>query len=269
MIHVLRLDDEIVLGWPGWERSSWACRHAGTRQARSLMDTDCTADAHPRKEDQHGHHPQSATMALAATTLFGIGTGVAAAAEPTTPTQPAAAHSAQAQWSRGFNFHNTSTIPMIFADQSWPTGTPLGTVVPRASPALRSALRRRNDGELLPGSSPQGRLRRDRKIQFTLQIEGVANTNSTWNGEDGMSGFTATTDDRDVYVLDPGGTDITWTAAPTRMPKQDSPPHCTSSATTPSLAACQFDAKTEDPHAFGATHQVGISQVNGTNNQQV
>ena len=35
------------------------------------------------------------------------------------------------------------------------------------------------------------------------------------------------------------------------------------------LASCRFDVKSEDRHTFGRTHQVGISQVNGTNSPQL
>lgn len=57
-------------------------------------------------------------------------------------------------------------------------------------------------------------------------------------------------------MLDPAGTDITLDG------RTDA--HAQQIATArhqlcddPSLAGCRFDAKVEDPYAFGATHQVG------------
>jgi hypothetical protein len=103
------------------------------------------------------------------------------------------------------------------------------------------------------------------KIEYTLEIEGVANTTSSWTGADGMSGFSGLTDDRNIYVLDPPGTDITLDGSTNAQAQQEATAlHELCDDST--LASCQFDAKTDDTTALSPPHQVGVSLVNHQNN---
>jgi hypothetical protein len=210
---------------------------------------------------------KAAAVGIAASALFGLGAGLAVAAEPATgPADGTSNVAAPMDYSRGFDFFNTSSVAMKLTNHSWPGTPPLGTVVqPGGSmhvevpfdiwggPGQQSSL----DFQPVSGSTASGTL------HFDLIIVNAQSTTSSWSGN-GLTGLTGFTSDRNLYAMDPAGTTINLDGSHAQGQAQALNLLCGNP-----LAQCTFTATNEDPKSWGPVHQIGKSQYNGNSTPTV